>query len=191
MIFAEACAARKQQSRVAKRVLCFGEEFELPLQTELRLVAVVDHLGALDDFVVILLDKMLRSEVANVVEARVADPAKILDQVLAQAVHQPVHVLALSELTHVGQPGLDPFVVVQLGDFFVSEVLVPAKKVQCVSYLLKFSHATDIVQGLAEFTDGVQSQNMRCELEVETINQFDDRLTQLIRGNERRLQKMK
>lgn len=127
MIFAEAGATGQEQSRIAKRVFCFGEEFELPLQTELGRVTIVDHLDALDDLIVVLLDQMLRSEVAHVVQARVTDPAKILDQVLPQAMHQSVDVLALSQVAHIFQPGFDPFVVVQFGGFLVSKVFVPVK----------------------------------------------------------------
>lgn len=62
----------------------------------------------------ILLNQSLRSHLANVVQNWVANPTKILHQVLAKALDKALDILLLPQRAHVLQPRLDPLPVVDM-----------------------------------------------------------------------------
>lgn len=78
----------------------FCEELEFISEREFLAFVVEDEADALNDFVVVLLNKVLGAEVALIVQVGASSASQVLQKVLSQTVDQTHNILSLPHLLH-------------------------------------------------------------------------------------------
>lgn len=101
VILALCGTTREEQSSMAERSPRVLKEVELLVEAQLRALIVVYELDAANNFVVVLLYKLLRANIGHTVQSDVANASQVLHKVLPEAMHETICILGLSELLHV------------------------------------------------------------------------------------------